>query len=91
MAIGGMGATMLATREANGHWGRGFYQPKWTSSHYTLSQLREIALSPTCPAARATVGLILDAEKADDGGLNPSGRRRPSAACGHGMALGYAY
>jgi hypothetical protein len=90
IATDGMGAAILATRAANGHWGRGFYQPKWTSSHYTLLLLREIGLSPTNPAARATVELILDTEKADDGGLNPSGRRQPSDACVNGMALGYA-
>ncbi|MGO4596673.1 hypothetical protein [Terrabacter sp. 2RAF25] len=86
----GAGAAILAARGANGHWGRGFYQPKWTSSHYTLLNLCEMGLSPTHPAAQATVGLILDTEKADDGGLNPSGRRKPSDACVNGMALRYA-
>lgn len=90
IATEGTGAAILAARGANGHWGRGFYQPKWTSSHYTLLQLREIGLSPTHPAARASVELILDTEKASDGGLNPSGRLRPSDACVNGMALGYA-
>jgi len=90
IATEGTGATILAARGPNGHWGRGFYQPKWTSSHYTLLQLSEIGLSPTHPAARVTVQLILDTEKAGDGGLNPSGRRLPSDACVNGMALGYA-
>ena len=90
IATEGTGAAILAARGTNGHWGRGFYQPKWTSSHYTLLQLREIGLSPTHPAARGTVELILDTEKAGDGGLNPSGSRRPSDACVNGMALGYA-
>jgi len=90
VAAEGTGAAILAARGPTGHWGRGFYQPKWTSSHYTLLQLCEIGLSPTHPAARATVQLILDSEKADDGGLNPSGRRRPSDACVNGMGLRYA-
>lgn len=32
----GWGAKFLSFRNANNHWGRGFYAPKWTSSHYTL-------------------------------------------------------
>lgn len=90
IATEGTGAAILAARGANGHWGRGFYQPKWTSSHYTLLQLREIGLSRAHPAARATVELILETEKARDGALNPSGPRTPSDACINGMALRYA-
>ena len=90
IATEGIGAALLAARQPNGHWGRGFYQPKWTSSHYTLLQLCEIGLSPSHPAARSTVELILDTEKGDDGGLNPSRPRTPSDACINGMALRYA-
>ena len=90
IATEGTGAAILAARGADGHWGRGFYQPKWTSSHYTLLQLCELGLSPTHPAARATVALILDRERADGGELSPFGSRTPSDACVNGMALRYA-
>lgn len=90
IATEGLGAALLAARGPDGHWGRGFYQPKWTSSHYTLLQLREIGFPPTDPAARETVRLILATEKGHDGGINPSSRRDPSDACVTGMALGYA-
>ena len=90
IATEGIGAALLAARGPEGHWGRGFYQPKWTSSHYTLLQLREIGLSRANPEARATVELVLDTEKARDGGLNPSAPGTPSDACINGMALGYA-
>ena len=90
IATEGVGAALLAARGPDGHWGRGFYQPKWTSSHYTLLQLSQIGLSPLEPAARETVGLILDGCKADDGGVSPSPRAKPSDACINGMALGYA-
>lgn len=86
----GIGAALLAARGPDGHWGRGFYQPKWTSSHYTLLQLREIGFPPLHPAARETVGLILATEKGQDGGVNPASRRDPSDACVSGMALNYA-
>ena len=90
IATEGIGAALLAARGPDGHWGRGFYQPKWTSSHYTLLQLGQIGLSPTNDAARATVELILDGCKADDGGFSPSPPAKPSDACINGMALGYS-
>jgi hypothetical protein len=31
-------------KKKNGHWGITFYQPKWTSTHYTLLDLRIIGL-----------------------------------------------
>lgn len=90
IATEGVGAALLAARGANGHWGRGFYQPKWTSSHYTLLHLKEIGLSPAHPAPRETVQLILATEKRRDGGVGPAGPPTPSDACVNGMALGYA-
>jgi len=87
-AIGGDGdaAALLATRGPSGHWGRGFYQPKWTSSHYTLLELRDLELPGSDPAARAAVRLILQ-EKGPDGGVNPSGRIPDSDTCINGMFL----
>ncbi|WP_404391307.1 hypothetical protein [Humibacillus xanthopallidus] len=90
IATEGVGATLLAARASNGHWGRGFYQPKWTSSHYTLLHLKEIGLTPSQPMARESVELILTTEKGPDGGLNPSPPPTPSDACINGMSLGYA-
>ena len=90
IATEGDGATLLAARGPDGHWGRGFYQPKWTSSHYTLLELRNLGLERTNPVARETVGKILRDEKNRDGGLDPTRGPRPSDACVNGMALGYA-
>jgi hypothetical protein len=86
----GHGAALLAARSADGHWGRGFYQPKWTSSHYTLLELKNLGLSSRNPSASDTVELILGTEKGRDGGLNPSKTVRQSDACVNGMALNYA-
>ena len=86
----GYGAALLRSRGANGHWGSGFYQPKWTSSHYTLLELKNAGLARTHPLARATVTLILDEEKGRDGGLNPAKTVAQSDACVNGMALNYA-
>jgi hypothetical protein len=89
IATDGDAAVLLSARNPDGHWGRGFYQPKWTSSHYTLLELRQLELSGTHPAAQATVGLILE-QKASDGGVNPSGSVRVSDVCVNGMFLDYA-
>ena len=89
IAVEGDGAALLAARGANGHWGRGFYQPKWTSSHYTLLELRNLGLPPHTSAPRETAALILAEEKGRDGGLNPSRTIRVSDVCVNGMALNY--
>lgn len=86
----GYGAQLLAARGPDGHWGRGFYQPKWTSSHYTLLELRELALPRDNPVATGTVTMILTTERGADGGINPSGTIAASDACINGMALGYS-
>lgn len=41
----GWGVKFLSKRNSEGHWGRGFYQPKSTSSHYTLLELRGLCIS----------------------------------------------
>ena len=44
---------VLSFRKSDGTWGRGFSQPKWTSSHYTLLGLRTLELPANNPMARA--------------------------------------
>jgi hypothetical protein len=41
----GWAKELLSKRQSNGHWGDKFYQPKWTSSHYTLLDLRCLNLA----------------------------------------------
>jgi hypothetical protein len=86
----GDGAALLAARQPDGHWGGGFYQTKWTSSHYTLLELKNLGLSPLHSAARDTVELILEHEKGLDGGLNQAKTVKQSDVCVNGMALNYA-
>ena len=70
--------------------GRGFYQPKWTSTHYTLLELRNLGLAADHPAAVASVGLVLAGERGPDHGLDPTHRAPVSDACINGMGLHYA-
>lgn len=90
IATEGVGAALLAARAANGHWGRGFYQPKWTSTHYTLLELRQLGLPADHPAAVASVALVLAHERGPDHGLDPSHRAAVSDACINGMGLNYS-
>jgi hypothetical protein len=83
-------AALLAARGPDGHWGRGFYQPKWTSSHYTLLELRNLEVPREQAPARDTVSLILGRHLGADGGLRTSRATSPADACINGMALDYA-
>lgn len=89
IATDGYGAALLAARREDGHWGRGFYQPKWTSTHYTLLELKNLGLARDHVAARESVTLILRTLKGLDGGLDPDPGTRPTDVCINGMALGY--
>lgn len=86
----GWGAMLLAKRKENGHWGKGFYQPKWISTHYTLLDLKNLGIPPGNALAGESVALILDREKSEDGGVNPARTIRGSDVCVNGMFLNYA-
>lgn len=86
----GWGARFLHERNKKGHWGKGFYQPKWTSTHYTLLDLRNLNVSPACKPIRETLAHIFNTEKATDGGIYPIGSRQTCDVCVNGMALNYS-
>ena len=68
IAIEGWGKKFLDARQPSGHWGRRFYQPKWSSSHYTLLDLRYLEIEPVEPV-KETLELILKGSKAPDGSI----------------------
>ena len=86
----GWGARFLAARRPNGHWGRGFYQVKWISTHYTLLDLRHLCPPRDLPPAAEALRIILRENKAEDGGINPSRSIKHSDVCINGMFLDYA-
>jgi hypothetical protein len=86
----GWGAELLSRRNPHGHWGRAFYSPKWTSSHYTLLDLRHMELPPENHEVLETIDLILDNHVAADGGVNPAVTIPESDVCVNGMFLYYA-
>jgi hypothetical protein len=86
----GWGAAFLEKRHPDGYWGRGFYQPKWTSSHYTLLDLKTLQIPPENERVRRSIDLILDTRKSADGGINPAKTIEVSDVCVNGMFLSYA-
>lgn len=86
----GWGARFLAQRRPEGHWGRGFYQPKWISSHYSILDLRNLGISPENPELKASIYRIVRRRKSEDGGINPAKGRAESDVCIQGMFLTYA-
>jgi len=87
----GWGKQFISKRHSNGHWGERFYQPKWTSTHYTLLDLRNLNLPPRNNTAQKTIELTLNSGKAADGGipLGPSTLQHTDV-CVNGMFLNYA-
>ncbi|NNK18093.1 MAG: hypothetical protein HKP49_02985, partial [Maribacter sp.] len=57
IATEGWGKRFLIKRKPNGHWGQRFYQPKWTSTHYTLLDLRNLNLDSGNAKVRETIGM----------------------------------
>ena len=90
IATEGWGKRYLNARKPNGHWGRGFYQVKWISSHYSLLDLKHLNLVPTPPEIAETIAIILRENKSEDGGINPSRQIPQSDVCINGMFLNYA-
>jgi hypothetical protein len=86
----GWAAQFLSLQNQNGHWGTSFYQPKWTSTHYTLLDLKNLCISNRNKACRQIINQILKTRKAPDGGINPAKTVPKSDVCVCGMFLNYA-
>ncbi len=66
----GWGARLLSHRADDGRWGGGLYQPKWTSTFYTLRLLTHLGLAPNHPSARSSCRLLLDEGVKESGGVS---------------------
>ena len=85
----GFGKRFMEQQNPNGHWGVRFYQPKWTSTHYTLLDLRNLCIMPQ-PSIIALLNTLLDYYIAPDGGIGSSRKSKISDICINGMFLNYA-
>lgn len=86
----GWGARFLSYQNGNGHWGRGFYQPKWISTHYTILDLKNLSISNQSNEVQNTINKIIRENKDPDGGINPAKTVPNSDICICGMVLNYA-
>jgi len=81
VATEGFGARLLACQDEDGQWAGGAFFPSgfergewqevgqpWTATTFSLSQLRELGLDPTCERSRRTVALIGASSRWDHGG-----------------------
>ena len=85
-----MGGKFLSAQNKNGHWGKWFYQPKWTSTHYTLLDLKNLCLPKENKKVRKSVGMVLDQPAGKEGGINLAKTIELSDVCLNGMILNYA-
>jgi hypothetical protein len=90
ISIEGWGKEFLSLRNTNGHWGLKFYKPKWTSTHYTLLDLKNLSISNQQKEITETIRKIVHENKSTDGGINPVGTKGKSDVCINGMFLNYA-
>jgi len=90
IATEGWGAQFLSFRKKEGHWGQRFYQPKWISTHYTVLDLKNLAISPNNKEIRQSISQVIQNLQSPDGGIFPIGAERKSDVCVNGMFLNYA-
>ena len=88
--VEGYGAEFLFHQNPDGHWGIYYYQPKWTSTHYTLLDLKNLCISPTVKPCREMVLRMFDQCQKPNGGMNLSKiKDHPGDTCVDGMVLNY--
>ncbi len=90
IASEGFGAAFLSRRNAGGHWGLHYYQPKWTCTHYTLLDLKNLCAPQTLQPCREMVMRMLGECMNEAGGVNLSKYDHPSDIGVDGMILNYA-
>lgn len=90
METEGYAAQLLSCRNPDGHWGSYYYQPKWTSTHYTLLELKTLRLSPDVQACREMAERTLADCMLATGEMNLSRYEQKSDLGVNGMVLNYA-
>jgi len=90
IATEGWGARFLSFRKKEGHWGQRFYQPKWISTHYTILDLKNLAISRNNNEIRQSISQVIKNLKGPDGGILPIGTEKKCDICVNGMFLNYA-
>lgn len=87
VALEGWGARLLALQDEEGTWAHGLYTPKWTSTTYTMMQLRDLGLQFENPQAGLACQRLLDGGFYRDSGINFWKSYQHSETCVTGMVL----
>jgi hypothetical protein len=90
IATEGFGERFLSFRNDDGHWGLYYYQPKWTSTHYSLLDMKNVSMPQTVKPCGDMVIRMLDECMQIDGGMNLSKHEHSGDICVDGMVLNYA-
>lgn len=85
----GFGKKFFDVQHEDGSFGQSHYVGKWTSTHYTLMDLRYLEIPEDTERARIPARNILLEHRALDGGIAISSDRR-SDLCVNGMYLNFA-
>lgn len=86
----GWGREFLSKQKKDGHWGNGFYDPKWTSTHYTLLDLKNLGLPRDNKNVRKIIEILLKTKIYKDGGINYAKTIKFSDICINGMVLNFS-
>jgi len=86
----GWGKRLLELQDRDGKWAEGLYTPKWTSTTYTLLQLRRLGLEPGNVQAIAGVRRLLEDAEWIGGGVSYWTTHRFAERCVNGMVLSLA-
>jgi len=90
IALEGYGKMFLEKQNPDFSFGGGFYYPKWTSTHYTLIDLRYLEIPQDIDCLVRCVRDIAINFKDKDGGIRLAPHGRTSDICVDGMFLNYA-
>lgn len=87
VATAGWGQRFLWQQDARGTWAGGLYSPKWTSTTFTLLQLRDLGLLGQNTAARRAARLLMDEMLGPEGTARFADQLRRLDLCIVGMLL----
>ena len=85
--IQGWGKKLLKLQDADGKWGGGIYNPKWSSTTYTMMLLRQLGLPPENNQAQKACKILLNKGYFRDHGINYFPTMNQSETCVTGMIL----
>ena len=83
----GWGAWILAHQQPDGLFGGGLYNPKWSSTTYSLLLLRRIGIPPETDSVKESCRILLQKGLYRDGGINFFKSMKVSETCVTGMIL----